>query len=79
MNIFDCNSGSKRRHLYDYCWLAFNQHFPKGELTEPNILILTGFKDSLNFDLIIIKNILLCTVEKLHLIHCNRQQLCESG
>lgn len=40
-------------------------------------MILTEFKDSLNFDLIVIKNILLCTVEELHFVDYNRQQLCE--
>lgn len=52
--------------------------FPTGEWKEPNILILTEFKDSVDFGLIVIKNILLCTAKDLHLIHCNRQQLYEA-
>lgn len=61
------------------CWVTFSQpSFPTGEWKESNILILTCFKDFVDFGLIVIKNILLCTVEDLHLICCNRQQLCDA-
>lgn len=69
----------RRGHLYGSCWLTFSQPcFPTSEWKESNILILTCFKDFVDFGLIVIKNILLCTVEDLHLICCKRQQLCDA-
>lgn len=68
-----------RSHLHGSCWLTISQpSFPTGEWKESNNLILTCFKDFVDFGLIVIKNILLCTVEDLHLVCCNRQQLCDA-
>lgn len=68
----------RRWHLHGSCWLTFSQpSFPTGEWKDSNILILTRFKDFMDFGLIVIKYILLCTVEDLHLVCCNRQQLCD--
>lgn len=78
-SISDPTSYSKRRDLNGLYWLTLNQpNFPTGKWKEPDFLILTGFKDSVDFGLIVIKNILLSTIQEFHLVHCNRQQLYEA-